>query len=209
MKESKIITIVLIATGLVFSTFYLATRNITLPDNQAMPWQSYVNDQGETVVFNLTMERSTLMDAIRLFGSESEASLFESNDGRKDLEVFFSSTKVGGLSAKVVLNLDLSNEQYDYFFANIKESMVLPTGSRKTSFNKSAESSMFALTIRSLTFIPRADLSPETIISLFDKPNKIELGDQGVEYWHYFKKGLRIIVDSENKEILEFYNTKL
>jgi len=81
----------------------------------------------------------------------------------------------------------------------------MPTGNKKTSFNKTGESSMFALIIKSLTFIPKADLSTDTLIGLFKKPARIYLVDPGVEYWYYPDKGLRIIVDQENKEIFEFY----
>ena len=205
MKEGKLVLIILSIAVLIFTAFYLVTRDITLPDNQAMPWQSYVNDQGETVVFELTMGKSTLADAMRLFGTEVEASLFEEDNNKKDLEVFFSSTKVGGISAKVILNLDLNNQQFAYLNNNIKETEALSIDTKKISFNKAGEPSMFALTINSLTFIPRADLSADTLIGLFKKPARVDLVESGIEYWYYPSKGLRIIVDTENKEILEFY----
>ncbi len=205
MKEGKLVLIILSIAVLIFTAFYLVTRDITLPDNQAMPWQSYVNDQGETVVFDLTMGKSTLADAMRLFGTEVEASLFEEDNNKKDLEVFFSSTKVGGISAKVILNLDLNNQQFAYLNNNIKETEALSIDTKKISFNQAGESSMFALTINSLTFIPRADLSADTLIGLFKKPARVDLVESGIEYWYYPSKGLRIIVDTENKEILEFY----
>jgi hypothetical protein len=85
----------------------------------------------------------------------------------------------------------------------------MPTGNKKTSFNKAGEASMFALPIESLTFIPSADLLPDTITGLFKQPESVNLIESGVEYWRYPGKGLRIIVDQENKEILEFYNMKL
>ena len=209
MKESRVVIIILLLSFVIYGGFYLSTRDIEIPENQAMPWQSYVNDQGETVVFDLTMGKSTLSDAMRLFGSEVEASLFEDKDKQQNLEVFFASTKVGGISAKVILNLNFNNYQFDYLSNNIKEIEVMPTGNKKTSFNKAGESSMFALTIKALTFIPKADLSADTLTSLFKKPVRIDLVDSRIEYWHYPDKGLRIIVDKENKEILEFYNVEL
>jgi len=209
MKESRVVVIILLIAFVIYGVFYLSTRDIEIPDNQAMPWQSYINDQGKTVVFGLTMGESTLAESMRLFGTEVKASLFEDVDQKKTLEVFFSSTKVGGISAKVILNLALTNQQFDYLNNNIKESGVMPTGNKKTSFNKAGEASMFTLPIESLTFIPSADLSPDTITGLFKQPESVNLVESGVEYWHYPGKGLRIIVDQENKEILEFYNTKL
>jgi hypothetical protein len=206
MKESRLVLIILLITFVIYSVFYLITRDVEIPDNQAMPWQSYVNDQGKTVVFDLTMDESTLAESMRLFGTEVEASLFEDKDQKKTLEIFFSNTKVGGISAKVILNLELNDQQFNYLSDNIKETEVMPSGNKKTIFNQAGESSMFGLTISALTFIQSADLSADTLLGLFKKPARVELVEPGVEYWHYPSKGLRIIVDAERKEILEFYN---
>ena len=208
MKERKIVLIALLAVLIVFSVLYFSTRNMEMPKNQAMPWQSFVNEQGNTSVFNLTIGQSDLTDAMRLFGSEVEASLFENEGKEPELEVFFSSTKVGGLSAKVILNLQLDSERIDILGNNIKESMVMPSGTQKTTFNLAAESAMFALKIKSLTFIPSADLSEDTVLDLFGKAGKVELVDEDLSYWYYPVKGLRIILSKEHGEILEFYNTE-
>jgi len=206
MKESRLVLIILLTTFVIYSVFYLITRDVEIPDNQAMPWQSYVNDQGKTVVFDLTMDESTLAESMRLFGTEVEASLFEDKDQKKTLEIFFSNTKVGGISAKVIINLALNDQQFNYLSDNIKETEVMPSGNKKTIFNQAGESSMFGLTISALTFIPSANLSADTLLGLFKKPARVELVEPGVEYWHYPSKGLRIIVDAKRKEILEFYN---
>ncbi len=206
MKESKIVSIILLSAVAIFAVFYLSTRNMDMPQNQAMPWQSYKDSNNNTVVFNLTIGSSDLTDAMRLLGSEVKASLFENEGKNPELEIFFSSTKVGGISAKVILNLIIDNANIDILATNIKESMVMPSGVRKTTFNLVAESSMFGLKIKSLTFIPSTDLSQDTIISRFGKPNSVDVAEQGLEYWYYPNKGLRIIVDSDGKEILEFYN---
>ena len=206
MKESRLVLIILLITFVIYSVFYLITRDVEIPDNQAMPWQSYVNDQGKTVVFDLTMDESTLAESMRLFGTEVEASLFEDKDQKKTLEIFFSNTKVGGISAKVIINLALNDQQFNYLSDNIKETEVMPSGNKKTIFNQAGESSMFGLTISALTFIPSANLSADTLLGLFKKPARVELVEPGVEYWYYPSKGLRIIVDAERKEILEFYN---
>ncbi|QKQ24219.1 hypothetical protein HUE58_03535 [Candidatus Ruthia endofausta] len=209
MKESKIISIVLLAAVVIFILFYLLTRDIQMPQNQSMPWQSFINNQGNTVVFNLTMGSSNLTDAIHLFGSEVDASFFESKGKIPELEAFFSSTKVGGISADVILNLILDQKSIKRLNNNIKESMIMPSGVRKTTFNLTAEASMFGIKIKSLTFIPKADLLKETIINLFGEPSRVKLASQGVSYWYYPTKGLRIIIDDENKEILEFYNEEI
>jgi hypothetical protein len=206
MKERYIVGYTLLAAFIAFAVMFLLTRDIQTPENQAMPWQSYINDQDQTVVFDLTMGQSKLLDAARLFGTEIEASLFENENVDPELEVYFSSTKVGGISAKIILNLALDNQNIDILRDNIDVSMMMPSGVKKTTFKSKAESLMSRFTIKSLTFIPRADLPENVVIDLFGKPDRVDLSDQGISYWYYPEKGLKIIMDDEQKDILEFYN---
>jgi len=206
MKERHIIGYTVLSAILVFLAIFLFTRDMEMPKNQAMPWQSYINDKQQTVVFNLTMKKSHLIDAARQFGTEIEASLFENDSVKPELEVYFSSTKVGGISARIVLNLLVDDQIIERLLKNIDESMVMPSGVKKTTFTATGERLMSNLTIKSLSFVPSANLEEQVIENLFGKPDRIELATQGVTYWHYPQKGLRIIVDNEQKEILEFYN---
>ncbi|MBT3446695.1 MAG: hypothetical protein HN441_02160, partial [Candidatus Thioglobus sp.] len=107
MKERHIVGYTLLGAILAFVAIFLFTRDVEMPKNQAMPWQSYINENQQTVVFNLTMAESRLIDAARQFGTEINASLFESELEKPELEVYFSSTKVGGISARIILNLIL------------------------------------------------------------------------------------------------------
>ncbi len=209
MKERHIVGYTLLAALIAFAFMFLLTRDIETPENQAMPWQSYINDQDQTVVFDLIMGKSQLLDAARLFGVEMEASLFENENVDPELEVFFSSTKVGGISAKVILNLHLNTQNIDILRDHIDVSMMMPSGVKKTKFKTRAESLMSRFTIKSLTFIPRADLSVSVVEDLFGKPDSVELSEQGISYWYYAAKGLKIIMDEEQKEILEFSNPNI
>ncbi len=206
MKERYMVGYILLAALLVFAAIFLLTRDIQTPENQAMPWQSYVNDKGQTVVFELAMGQSKLLDAARLFGTEIEASLFEYEKTNSALEVYFPSTKVGGISARIILNLAVTEQNMQVLRDNIDEAMLMPSGVKKTTFKPSVESLMARFTIKSLSFIPRADLPEAVVVNLFGKPDKVTLSDQNVAYWYYPAKGLRIIMDDEQKDILEFYN---
>ncbi len=206
MKESRIVVYTLLGAILAFLAIFLFTRDIEIPKNQAMPWQSYINSQQQTVVFSLTMGESRLIDAARQFGTEIKASLFEDEGVEPELEVYFSSTKVGGISARIILNLLLDDQAIEDLSRNIDVSMLMPSGVKNTTFTSAGEVSMSRLKIKSLTFIPGANLEEGVIENLFGKPDRVELAPEGISYWYYSEKGLRIIVDSEQKEILEFYN---
>jgi hypothetical protein len=207
MKERRIIAYTLLGAVAIFLLIFWTTRGVKMPDNRSMPWQSYVNEQAQTVVFNLTMQRSLLIDAARQFGTEIEASLFERDSQKPELEVYFSSTKIGGISAKIILNLMLENQALEMLRAQVDESMLMPSGVQKTTFTPKAERLMSAFKIKSLTFIPRANLDKSVIQNLFGKPSYIDLAEKGVSYWHYPQKGLRIILNGE-QQMLEFSNQK-
>jgi hypothetical protein len=206
MKERHIVGYTLLGAILAFIVIFLLTRDVEMPKNKAMPWQSYVNEKRQTVAFNLTMGESRLIDAARKFGTEINASLFESESENPELEVYFSNTKVGGISAKIILNLILDERVIESLSNNIDESMQMPSGVKNTTFTPAGERSMSRLKIKSLTFVPGANLEEDVIENLFGKPARVELASEGLSYWHYPQKGLRIIVDREQKEILEFFN---
>ncbi|MGY8895241.1 MAG: hypothetical protein ACKVIC_00850 [Gammaproteobacteria bacterium] len=206
MKERYIVAYTLLGSVLVFLLIFLLTRNIEMPKNQAMPWQSYINKQGKTVIFELTMEHSKLIDAARQFGVEIEASLFEQENTEPELEVYFPSTKVGGIGANIIVNLALNDQRIEILRENIDQSMLMPSGVKKTTFTTTGETFMSHYQIKSLSFVPKTNLSQEVMLNLFGKPDSIDLTYPGVSYWNYPQKGLRIIVDDEHKEILEFSN---
>jgi hypothetical protein len=206
MKERHIIGYTLLGAVLVFLAIFLFTRDISIPKNQAMPWQSYVNDRQQTVVFNLTMGESRLIDAARHFGTEIKASLFESENSKPELEVYFPSTKIGGISAKIILNLLVNDATMMALKSNIEEVMIMPSGVKTTTFTAKGERLISNLKIKSLSFVPRANLEEQVISNLFGKPASVDLVSDKLAYWHYPQKGLRIIVSTEQKEILEFYN---
>ncbi|ALE52900.1 hypothetical protein SP60_06615 [Candidatus Thioglobus autotrophicus] len=206
MKERHIVGYTLLGSILAFLLIFLLTRDVEMPENQAMPWQSYLNEQGQTVVFELTMGRSQLIDAARQFGVEIEASLFEREHIEPELEVYFPSTKVGGIGANIILNLAVDAQHLEMLRKNIDQSMLMPSGVKKTTFTTTGEALMSHYQIKSLSFVPKTDLSEEVMLNLFGKPEQIESASPSVSYWHYPQKGLRIIVDDEHKEILEFFN---
>ena len=84
--------------------------------------------------------------------------------------------------------------------------MLMPSGVKKTTFTTIGETFMSHYQIKSLSFVPKTNLSQEVMLNLFGKPDSIDLTYPGVSYWNYPQKGLRIIVDDEHKEILEFSN---
>jgi hypothetical protein len=199
--ELKNIRFILIFSAFVFAVLYFSTQNIKAP-NISMPWQSYKNEQQQTVVFGLTINESSLEKVLRIFGGEAEMALFKNNN-KYDLEVFFKYTKVGGLSGSIVIALTVG-ENLKFIKDNIKQSNKLPSlKGIKMLVNEYAKNKLLHLKIKNLSFIPKASLSKAIITERFGLPDSIQK-EKDIEHWIYPKKGLKIILISEKQNILEY-----
>jgi hypothetical protein len=199
--ELKNIRFILIFSVLVFAFLFFSTQDIKAPNIQ-MPWQSYKNEQQQTVAFGLTINKSSLEEVLRVFGGEAEMALFENNN-KYDLEVFFKHTKVGGLSGSLVIALNIG-KALTFIKENIKQSNKLPSlKGIKMLINEYAKNKLLHLKIKHLSFIPKASLNKAIITERFGTPNSIKK-EKDIEHWIYPKKGLKIILVSEKRNILEY-----
>ena len=206
MKEGRILGLVIFLTFFILSVFYLSTRNNPISDDQTLPWQSKVNASGQTEIYNLVIGSSSFQDAIRTFGKDLEVSLFKSQDDSFQLEAFYNNLEIAQIRGQLIVELLMSENQLSFLQNNIKSSEKLPTGNEKFELNLFAKSSLRNLMIKKIVFIPKTDIAPSTIIDRFGKADKISSDAQGVEYWMYQEKGLRIIYNANGKEMMEYSN---
>ena len=206
MKEGRILGLVIFLAFFILSVFYLSTRNNPISDDQTLPWQSKVNASGQTEIYNLVIGSSSFQDAIRTFGKDLEVSLFKNQDESFQLEAFYSNIEIAQIRGQLIVELLMSENQLGFLQNNIKSSEKLPTGNEKFELNLFAKSSLRNLMIKKIVFIPKTDIAPSTIIDRFGKADKISSDAQGVEYWIYQEKGLRIIYNANGKEMMEYSN---
>jgi hypothetical protein len=206
MKEGRILGLVIFLAFFILSVFYLSTRNNPISDDQTLPWQSKVNASGQTEIYNLVIGSSSFQDAIRTFGKDLEVSLFKNQDESFQLEAFYNNIEIAQIRGQLIVELLMSENQLSFLQNNIKSSEKLPTGNEKFELNLFAKSSLRNLMIKKIVFIPKTDIAPSTIIDRFGKADKISSDAQGVEYWIYQEKGLRIIYNANGKEMMEYSN---
>ena len=187
-------------------TIHRSPRNNPISDDQTLPWQSKVNASGQTEIYNLVIGSSSFQDAIRTFGKDLEVSLFKNQDESFQLEAFYNNIEISQIRGQLIVELLMSENQLSFLQNNIKSSEKLPTGNEKFELNLFAKSSLRNLMIKKIVFIPKTDIAPSTIIDRFGKADKISSDAQGVEYWIYQDKGLRIIYNANGKEMMEYSN---
>ena len=99
-KESKIILLVFIVSGIVFWSMYFLMPRPYIP-NIPMPWNA-TKTNNVVQVFGLKMGDSTLKNAMQIFGTEAEVALFKGKNKDNTIEVYFKSTKIGGLGISII-----------------------------------------------------------------------------------------------------------
>jgi hypothetical protein len=200
MKESKIVLYSIIAALALFLVVWLAIPTPKHTVDIPMP-QHATNRDGVTTVFGLTIGTSTLEDAMRIFGTEVKVSLFKEKNKANEVEAYFESTKVGGLSIRMMVGLNVSDDILEILNQNVEDYEILPSGREQVEFNNFANHHLLDTTIKHISFVPRVVIDDATIVQLFGEPQL--KNDAG---WHYPQKGLNI-VKSEELNIFEYQNS--
>jgi len=189
-KESKIIFLVFIISGVVFWSMYFLAPKPNIP-NIPMPWNA-TKISNTTQVFGLKIGENTLKNAMQIFGSEAEVALFKNKNKENTVEVYFNNTKIGGLSVRIILALILTNDDLKMLNQNIDSHEVLPSGSEKVEFRTFALNKLLDKKIKHLSFIPRVSLEEKVILARFGEPEIREKNK-----WIYPKQGLQVVRDGD------------
>ncbi|WP_455222065.1 hypothetical protein [Kaarinaea lacus] len=178
-----------------------------LPPVQTFPWQIENTSSSTTRVFGLTLDESTLQQAEQAFNAEAELSLFEPADKNRKrvIEAYFDKVTLGGLSAKVVVVFDFTEEQLQAMYGRGTRISTLGDGSRKVSLNAGDVATVRSAPIASITYLPRILLDSELLEKRFGQPAQIiKEPDSNMTHWLYPDKGLDVALDEQGNGVLQY-----
>lgn len=174
---------------------------------QTFPWQIEVTPTGNTRVFGLTLGESTLQQAELVFGAMSELSLFEPvpGQGQRVVEAYFDKVTLGGLSARVVVVMNFTEDQLQTMFERGVRISTLGDGSRKVMLHADDIRQVRDTAIYTITYLPRISLNKELLEKRFGKPDQLVIEkDTATQHWLYPKKGLDVALDKNNSSVLQY-----
>lgn len=171
---------------------------------QGLPWQ-IEQHQGSIRVFNLTLGKSTLIEAEKLLLGDAEISLFRSPTDSHAIEAYFDKVMLGGLSAKMILVMDIPESELSEMFQRGLRISKLGSGSNKVSLTTKDLHYTRNSAIASITYLPAINLNSEQLIARFGSPLE-RIGEPGgtIEHWLYPKLGLDVMLDDSGKEVLQY-----
>jgi len=196
-----------------FLTVLAIAALMLIPSKQAeapMPWQVTQMLDGNNQVFGIHLGTSTYRQAQEGFHQYGKTAIFTQEGVEPSVEAFFTSINLGGLSAKLVLNLDVPPSEINGMMSRAMESRLQPSGAHRYELNNDDNASLIDVPITAVTYIPSVKLNADMVRYRFEEPDSIEqdIDNPATEIWRYEELGLTVRMNQKEKTILEYQLTK-
>ena len=176
------------------------------------PWEVTVMPDNNVQVFGIHLGKTdykTAQQALRVFG---KTAIFTDPDNKATVEAYFDSVNLGGLSAKMVLNLDVDEDKIADMLERASAGKLQPSGAHQHELAEEDKQFLLSSPVAAITYIPSVRLDEEMIQERFGAPDSTNTGlpdDEGNAdiIWLYQKLNLTVIFSSNNKTLL-IYQTK-
>jgi len=180
-----------------------------IPSKQAdapMPWQVTLMPDGNTQVFGIHLGTTTYRQAQENFHSYGKTAIFSQEGLSPSVEAFFSSLHLGGLSAKLVLNLEVAEAQIQGMMSRALEARLQNSGAHRYELSNNDNASLILAPVTAITYIPSVRLNAEMVKYRFGDADLIEADsiNPATEIWSYQDIGLTIRINDDEKTILEY-----
>lgn len=180
-----------------------------VPSPQPMdpkPWEITTMPDEQIEVMGVHLGTTTYAEIQQLWREVGEVALFISENERITAEVFFESINLGGLSARIVLNLQVDHEELTSMAARAASAKLQPSGARRYDPAYDDKQRLLAAPATAITYIPTVRLDEEMVRNRFGEPAEIsdEAEESTAKIWHYPESGLTIRLHPEERPVLTY-----
>ncbi len=181
---------------------------IPSPQSKApMPWEIDIKGDGNPQVFDIHLGSTNYKQVQQNWQVYGETAAFTEQGKATSIEAFFSSVHLGGLDAKVVLNLSVDESEINSMLATAQEAKIQPSGARKFILSNHSNEKLINAKVDAITYIPSVRLKPEMIVYRFGEPSEKQtvLDEETqivTELWQYPYLGLTVQFKEDEKTIL-------
>jgi hypothetical protein len=172
---------------------------------QTLPWQIEHTQDGATSVFGLTLGQTTLQQAEQHLRSAAKIHVIDAADKSPVIEAYFDNITSAGLSAQMVMEIDVPGKQIQTMLERGERISTLASGARKVSLSDDDLALVRRSPIASITYLPRIRLQPDLIQKRFGEPVEriVEFGSN-TEHWLYPDLGLDVALDDQGHAVLQY-----
>ncbi len=183
-----------------------------IPSPQApaeKPWEVTIMPDGNSKVLGIHLGQTDYKTAQQQLGVFGKTAVFVDPDGSRSVEAYFDSINLGGLSAKLVLNLGVDAPVLAAMLERGSGGKLQPSGAHQHELAETDREFLLQTPVMALTYIPSVSLKPEMVETRFGRPDTIaqsEADEEGrvTETWSYPDVGLSAVFQPQQKTILIF-----
>lgn len=180
-----------------------------IPSKQApapMPWEITIMPDGKSSVFGIHLGTTTYSHTQEVFHEFGKIAAFAEQGKPSTVEAFFDSIHLGGLTGKLVLNLDVPEHRITEMTSHANEARLQESGAHRYELNNSDNESVIDAPIIAITFIPSVKLDADIARYRFGDPANImqDENNPNTKIWHYPLTGLTIRINEHEKTILQY-----
>ena len=198
MRYFIALLIVILATfGLVF---FKSDRQHSDAPLTGLPWQIDKLTGGDTRVFGITLGRTTLGEAIELLGDDLDLAIIAAPHEAGVLEAYYSRYSAGPITGKLILMMGIAPET----LLTLRKRAFKDGGTRKYHLHPDDLPFAYRAPVKVITFLPSLNLDEEIIQARFGIPAEIIQVNSQQQHLLYPEKGLDIILNTDNKEVLQY-----
>jgi hypothetical protein len=169
-----------------------------------LPWDIKTFDNGTSEVFGLTLEQSTLADAIELLGIDYEVAIIANQENYAALEAYYSYFSSGPIRGKLIIVIDAPRQALAKIQEDPASSKYMASGARQFTLKPEDMEQAQQWPIKSLSFIPAVNLQQDMIEQRFGTPASTIREGETTSHLLYPEKGLDVILNAEAKEQLQY-----
>ncbi len=192
-----LLIVILVSASLVFlkSEEHASNEPIT-----GLPWQIDNLPNGSTRVFGITLEQTTLGEAIELLGDDMDLAIIAAPGETGSLEAYYSHYSAGPITGKLILVVDIHPD----VLLKLRERAYHDGGTRRYHLHPDDLPVAFRATVSVITFLPSFNLDEDIVQDRFGTPVEVIQANEQQRHLLYPEKGLDLILNTDSKELLQY-----
>ncbi len=153
-----------------------------------LPWQVDILKNGNTRVFGITLEKTSIQDANQILSSFPETRLYFTDETTARLVAVYDELNISGLMAQVQLVYDLSYQQ----LTELNQQATPVINQAYATLSEEKQMALLDTVVRQLIYIPVIDYQENEIEQRFGLPEQEIALDENTAIWAYPDLGLEI-----------------
>jgi len=196
--------VALIAAALILPVFFVPDGANHGARTDLLPWNVEVLPDGSSKVMGMQLGVTTLSEARSLFGPDMDVAIVTAPSEAGALEAYVASAKAGYITGRLVLVLEATGETVAAMRERASKTEYMESTTRKSTPTADDMTSIMAMPIRSIAFIPSINLERSAIEERFGAPDSMIRANDHQVHLLYPGRGLDVIIDSKGKELLQY-----